>query len=350
MATPPAETRRPQTYPQATPPPPRSGHHALMHAPRRTKAPIPALRTLAAASGLILLDDALAAGWSRSAVYRCVTREKWVRLERGAWVPPEGEVDPGIRVRAAQRTVPALVASHRTAAHLWGIELLDGVGPLMTYTDLRGQSAPCRAASAAGRIVHRCALAAEDVTYSRSGLRLTTPTRTLADLVRTETCDVAVVALDSALTWRGKGAARRGPLCSRDQVQGALRSMAFKERSARLRWVALADPLCDSPAETVARLRMYEAGLRPESQAELRTARGRWLRVDFLFRARGVVVEIEGYAYHGSRAAHERDVARFNALQSCPEVRTVLRFTALEVFRAPHEVIARIRAALAGDA
>ncbi|MEF9885086.1 DUF559 domain-containing protein [Streptomyces sp. P9-A4] len=92
---------------------------------------------------------------------------------------------------------------------------------------------------------------------------------------------------------------------------------------------------------------MGDAGLRPEAQPTLRTADGRDLCPDFLFRAEGVAVEIEGYAFHGTRRAHERDVARFNALQSCPEIRRVLRFTAEEVFRRPDRIKHTIRAALA---
>lgn len=98
--------------------------------------------------------------------------------------------------------------------------------------------------------------------------------------------------------------------------------------------------------ETVARLRIRDAGLFPESQPMLRTVAGPPLRPDFLFRAEGLAVEVEGYAFHGTRRAHERDVARFNALQSCPEIRRALRFTAGEVFRRPDRMTATIRAAL----
>ncbi|MEV0869600.1 hypothetical protein AB0I86_00145 [Streptomyces sp. NPDC049950] len=38
---------------------------------------------------------------------------------------------------------------------------------------------------------------------------------------------------------------------------------------------------------------------------------------------------------------------RFNELQSCPEVRRILRFTATEVFRNPDRFVAEVRAALA---
>ncbi|MYT58851.1 DUF559 domain-containing protein [Mesorhizobium sp. B2-3-3] len=92
---------------------------------------------------------------------------------------------------------------------------------------------------------------------------------------------------------------------------------------------------------------MHDAGLRPVAQATLRTASGRTLRPDFLFRAQGLVVEVEGYTFHGTRDAHASDLRRFNELQSCPEVRRILRFTATEVFRNPDRFVAEVRAALA---
>ncbi|MFD5738174.1 hypothetical protein ACFXJM_09235 [Streptomyces massasporeus] len=48
---------------------------------------------------------------------------------------------------------------------------------------------------------------------------------------------------------------------------------------------------------------MTDAALRPESQVELFTPAGRRVVLDFLFRREGLAVEIEGYAYHGTREA-----------------------------------------------
>lgn len=101
-----------------------------------------------------------------------------------------------------------------------------------------------------------------------------------------------------------------------------------------------------SPAETVARFLLRDAGLHPETQAALHTPTGRDLRPDFLFRAEGLVVEVEGYAFHGTREAHMENVRRFNELQSCPEIRRILRFTATDIYRHPQKVLEEITAAL----
>ncbi|WP_244318331.1 endonuclease domain-containing protein [Streptomyces brevispora] len=120
-----------------------------------------------------------------------------------------------------------------------------------------------------------------------------------------------------------------------------------RHRTARARsLLPLLDPLAGSPAETVARLLLHDSGLHPETQAELRTPNGRNLRPDFFFRAEGLVVEIEGYAFHGTREAHAEDLRRFNELQGCPEIRRILRFTATEIYRHPERVVAEIIAAL----
>ncbi|MDQ1046442.1 hypothetical protein [Streptomyces sp. V4I2] len=91
---------------------------------------------------------------------------------------------------------------------------------------------------------------------------------------------------------------------------------------------------------------MLDADLLPESQVELRVPGGGRRFLDFLFRREGVAVEIEGYAYHGSREAHRRDVSRFNQVLRCPEVRTLLRYTAEVVFHHPAQMIQEIRSAL----
>ncbi|GHA18174.1 hypothetical protein GCM10010345_23600 [Streptomyces canarius] len=133
----------------------------------------------------------------------------------------------------------------------------------------------------------------------RQGLRLTTPIRTCADLLRCGPRDSAIVAVDSALTHRRVELVRRAPLVRKDEIAAMLGKTSQGSVRA-LNWLRLTDPLAGSPAKTVARLRMYDAELHPESQAELRTPDGARRFVDFLFRAAGLAVEIEGYAYHGT--------------------------------------------------
>jgi very-short-patch-repair endonuclease len=232
--------------------------------------------------------------------------------------------------------------SHQSAAALWRIETLaSGADARLEFID------PVRSARPEGKGVHahRIALATDDV-VDVQGLRVTGPVRTVADLLRAGPRDNALVALESALSYRRVGQVRRAPLTRLDAITAAL-DPSLRGSAGAHRLLQLCDPQAGSPAETIARLRMHDAGLRPESQIELITPAGRQLFLDFLFRREGLGVEIEGYAYHGTREAHRRDIARFNEVLQCPEVRGgLLRYTATDVFQRPGQMIEGIRTAL----
>ncbi|MFE6710183.1 hypothetical protein [Streptomyces sp. NPDC057695] len=316
-----------------------------------------------ARGGVLLTIWALAAGWPPGRLAGRLRRDGWQRICRGAWAAPGKEVDWRVRATALQLQRPEWVCSHGTAARLHRIERLGvgmgagmgmGVGAGGVTESLEFTApAPCRstsgpAADGGTRVrVHGTRFLTAADRSLRRGLRTTTPARTVGDLIRAAgSREEAVVVADSALARRAVEGVRREALVRYEDLAAEL--AAPRRGSPRARgWLRLAEPASGSPAETVARLRMGDAGLFPESQPVLRPASGPPLRPDFLFRAEGVAVEVEGYAFHGTRRAHERDAARFNALQSCREVRRVLRFTAGEVFRRPDRVTAVIRAALA---
>lgn len=254
---------------------------------------------------------------------------------------PGRVVDLGVRLRAVQLVRPRLVVSHGSAAWLWGIETLGAVGggPL-EFTDpglsIRQSLADVR--------VHRIGLGEGEVAEVR-GVRVTEVPRTLADLLRTGARNDALVAVESALGQRTVDRVRRPPLTTRAALSHALEPPLRGAVRARHR-LSLADPRTGSPAETLARLHLSDAGLHPEPQAELRLPDGRRRYLDFLFRKEGLGIEIEGYAYHGTREAHRRDVTRFNEILRCPEVRGVLRFTAEDVFGRPGWMVRQVESAL----
>ncbi|MFF2775778.1 hypothetical protein ACFVU3_12785 [Streptomyces sp. NPDC058052] len=277
-----------------------------------------------ARGGVLLTVWALAAGWPPGRLATRLRQDGWQRICRGAWAAPGKETDWHVRETALQLLRPRRVCGHGTAARLHRIEVL----------------APPPAPPGT-----RASLPPEDVCLRR-GLRATTAARTVADLIRASgSREQAVATADSALSRRVVEGVRRDPPVRYEELAAQLSVRRPGAPRARA-WLPLANPAAGSPAETVARLRMADASLLPECQPALRTPRGQVLHPDFLFRAAGLAVEVEGYAYHGTRRAHERDIARFNALQSCPEVRRVLRFTAREVFTRPDRMTATVRAAL----
>jgi len=303
--------------------------------------------------GVLLTSRAQAAGWPRRSLLRALKEDGWTRLQAGAWAEPGRSPDLFTRLRAVQLLKPQLVVSHRSAASLWRIETLDPapgkaeeeflefVDPELTLR---------RAGKGKGTLVHRMPLASGDHLLlerpERQRLRVTSVPRTLADLLRAGPRDHALAALESALTRRRTDRIQRAPLTSLAAVATALETMPLQGAARARDWLRLSDPRAGSPAETIARLRMHDADLHPESQAGLRTPDGSRRYLDFLFRGEGLAVEIEGYAYHGTRDSHRRDIARFNQVLQCPEVRLLLRFTAADVFYRPGKMIEEIRAAL----
>lgn len=310
-----------------------------------TRAEVPSLVALAGGQGGVLLTgQALRSGWTKWALERRLLRDGWGRIHRGAWAEPGREVDRVTRMRAVQLRHRGLVVSHRAAAALHDVELL------VDRTEFTGP-AGSRFEAPGGGTVHRLPLGEREV-VTVAGLRVTTVARTLADLLRSAPREEALVAVDSAVSTRRSRICvdmRRPELTTLDEIADALGGRASRMRGAEAarETLALADRMAGSPAETVARVRMYEAGLRPSTQVTLRTAEGRRVRPDFLFLGCGLVVEIEGYRWHGSRKAHAEDVRRFNELHGCREVRRILRFTAYEVFRDPERMVRQIRQALA---
>ncbi|MFE2731921.1 hypothetical protein [Streptomyces sp. NPDC059349] len=258
-----------------------------------------------AMDGLVLSAWARADGWSRAGLYRQLKAEGWQRVVEGAWLEPGAPVDLKVRLLATQWTAPYLVVSHSAAAWLRGIEL---PYPEAEFTAKRLHIGRHRSS------IHRIALPDTEVTELH-GLRCTTVDRTLADLLRQAPQDDAITAVESALTWRRVRHQRRRPLTTLDRVGRAAGQEGMGGRVGALKRLRLVDTRSASPAETVARLRMAEAGLHPTPQVELTTHEGRLVRPDFFFVRDGVVVEIEGYAFHGTREAHRRDVERFNDLQ-----------------------------------
>ena len=66
--------------------------------------------------------------------------------------------------------------------------------------------------------------------------------------------------------------------------------------------------------------------------------------VDFLWRDHKLVVEVDGFAFHATRAAFERDRARDATLQAAGY--RVIRLTWRQLTDEPHAVVARLASLL----
>ena len=188
-----------------------------------------------------------------------------------------------------------------------------------------------------GIALHRCAtLADEDVT-EETGLRCTTPARTLLDLAAAEPA-----LLPRALTEAERlqldvaGVLHRLAIEPGRQGAGALAAAlaAFDPRTARtrsvleLRFLALVRAARLPPRQVNV---VVDAGLlRPE--------------VDVLWPAERVAVEVDGRAFHDVVATAEADRRRDNALALTGHL--VLRFTWRRLKRDPDGVVREVAAAL----
>lgn len=128
---------------------------------------------------------------------------------------------------------------------------------------------------------------------------------------------------------------------------GIPRAMVESEISANYygnarRLLAMADGLSESVPEISARLLFESEGLKFRRQVRIDGVG----RVDFLI-GRRLIVEINGYAFHSSREAWRKDMARLNAAQA--RGYNTLSFAPETIWNNPEHVMAEIRAVLALD-
>jgi hypothetical protein len=249
-------------------------------------------------------------------------------LRAGIWVPVAGRalrnraVDVGPWQRARAVSLTGLVASHDTAGQLWS---------LATDRALHGISRTRRVDSIT---IHRLALSEPDVISVR-GVRVTTPGRTLADLL----CWLAPIEAAPFVT----DGLRRGVLTIADIDLAAER--------ARGRWGAwMARYLARSCAGNPHSFLEWSAqhvirGLGPgwEFNVAIHDQAGLVGIVDALHRPTMTVVEFDGRAFHGDDR-FQRDRTRDQRLVALGFL--VIRFTHEDVERRPREFEDRVRRAV----
>jgi hypothetical protein len=195
----------------------------------------------------------------------------------------------------------AAVASHRTAARPWQLELVDEGAESVTEPRNRSRLV------VPGWLVHRRDLRPEE-TVSVDGVRFTTPLRTVLDLSRCLPLEEAVAVADSALRLR---------TVSVEEVRATL-TAAWGHHAARARAVApLVDARSESVLESLFAVALHIAGLDPPARQHIvRERDGTFVaRVDFCWPDQRLVVETDGFAFHSDREAYRRDRNRLNALE-----------------------------------
>jgi very-short-patch-repair endonuclease len=280
--------------------------------------------------GVITRGQLAALGLGLGAVDHRVRTGRLHRLHRGVYAVGHTALPPLARELAAVMACGAeAVLSHQSAAALWGLRAHDPGEVHVTIGRSGSQSRP-------GLRVHRTrSLGARDV-RTRRGIPVTSPPRTLIDLADVLTERELSRAIDEAEV---RGIAHRGEL-----LAAVARAGPGRRGSARLAQIlrrAEAPSLTRSEAEERLLVLIGAAGLPcPEVNVRIQGH-----EVDLLWRACRLVVEVDGYAFHSTRAAFERDRARDADLQAAGL--RVLRVTWRQIVDEPYALVVRIGQAFA---
>ncbi|SHG55523.1 hypothetical protein SAMN05443575_2241 [Jatrophihabitans endophyticus] len=235
---------------------------------------------LAATRGFVLTAAELAGlGITRAAARTRTHHGTWTIAGHG-YVAPTAAPTPrhahALAATAAGRRRPADAISGRSGAVLHGLPLM-GVPdvPRLTVRDESlGRVRPAAAGCFTGWL-------ANDEITSWYGVAVATPSRTLVDLARHDRFD-AIMAADAAV---------RLGMATPATIESALvRAVGWPGVRQAREVLALADPLAESPLESVTRLRLHDDGFPPP---ELQCWIGGY-RVDLCWPRFRLVLEVDG--------------------------------------------------------
>ena len=266
----------------------------------------------------------VSSSWHRWRIRNRHAAGELVRLRRGLYTP----VDSGVsRVAAATVRLEA-VASHETAAELWGLPTLGSSHTIHITRQRRCQGT----ARYEGVSVHHAGLPPDHVTV-RDGIPVTTLARTVVDLARNRHFRAGVVTADAAL--RAGGCTRPGLVA----VAGECRRWPGVARARRV--VEFADYRAASPLESISRVAFHAFGLpRPVLQALV----GGLDEVDFLWSEFRVIGEADGLSKYTGPEALRREKLREEGLAQLGF--TVFRWTWADAYHRPDALAHRAQVIL----
>ena len=245
-----------------------------------------------------------------------------------------------LRVVAAVLALgPLAVGSHRDAAKIHGLDLLDrSGGDVVAVT--RPSGAPGSRTGRRNVRLNIAALPREHRTV-RLGAPVTTVARTVVDLARTTPFREGVVVADSAL--RGKQTTKaelRAVIEACDRWPGITRARQVVEFS---------DGLSESAFESISRVVFRDAGLPPPELQVWVGADGIVIgRVDFLWRKYATIGEADGAIKYGDPDRAKMQLRRDAELREAGF--EVVHFTWQDLHLNPAQVVRSIRAAFTRSA
>jgi hypothetical protein len=283
-------------------------------------------RVAEAQRGLITRPQLLAAGIGPGAIAHRVKTGALCRILPGVFSIGHAPLAPlAPEVAALLLLRRDCVLSHASAASILGI----ASSPQAVHVTVLGRDVRVRDAIRAHRVRH---LDPRDVRL-QDGLPVTAPARTLIDLA-----GLAPKQLEGALAQ-----ARVARLVNDRDLARAIDRSPWRPGVAALRRLLQLER-GHAPTRSEAERRftgLVDAAGLPGPVANVRVGGH---EVDFLWATARLVVEVDGYRYHGHRAAFERDRIRDQALATSGY--RVLRVTWRQLVDEPLALIARIAQAL----
>jgi hypothetical protein len=283
--------------------------------------------------GVVTHAQLLECGLSADAIKRRARTGRLHRLYRGVYAVGHRALSPDGRLLAAALSCGAgAVLSHRTAAHLWDLRRSSAA-----RIDVTIPGDPGRRPRVGIRLHRSATLHPEHVTTLR-GLPVTTPSRTLFDLAAAVPPRQLERALEEAEVQRQDVGAGLAALLGAHPTRAGTRNL----RAALARHHA--DPtLTRSDLEDNVLELCDDHGLpRPAVNVGILGH-----EVDFLWPDRRLVLEADGFAYHRTREAFERDRRRDAHLLA--HGYRVVRVTHRRLTAEPAAVANVLRRVLLGD-
>jgi very-short-patch-repair endonuclease len=270
-----------------------------------------------------------AAGLGRGAVQHRL-RSGWMQsVYRGVCVIGCAPPRPAQRMRAALLLAgDGAVLSHRTAAALWRLPVEAGADVEITVPGRHIRDRP-------GLRVHRSHTLANADIRVRDGLPLTSPTRTLFDIAATAPADEVEAAFTEAIVRRLTSSREIHALAARcPEARGAARVLAM---------LAVEEEHGYSRAKSERILRTLLKQARVPMPDFNVIVCGH--RVDCRWAKQRLILELDGYGFHGNRASFESDRRRDQDLVAAGW--RVIRITWRQLVEEPMAVLVKIVQALA---
>jgi very-short-patch-repair endonuclease len=253
-------------------------------------------RIAARQHGVVSAQQLYAAGLLPSGVSDRVRAARLHRIHRGVYAVGHPNIgNEGRWMAAVLACGERAVLSHRSAAQLWGMIRARRPSSASAYGDQDSIDVTVRGdggrAARAGIRIHRSLTLSPAHLTRRGGIPVTNPARTLEDLRRVLPGKQFAQALREAEFLRLPIGNAFKPDRTRTDLEGMFLSLARRHRL-------------------------------PQPEVNVRIDR---YRVDFLWRAQRLIVEVDGWESHRTRSAFEEDRARDARLKILGY--EVLRFT-----------------------